>query len=101
MSIIIQHECSVTCELCSKKFTVTITCHFDGDYCENCVKTVLPGIDAMYEKMRDMKVRFTWYENTFKLNPLEKMVYKKYMDDVRIEKAYRKERERVYRILNN
>lgn len=101
MSIIIQHDCSVTCELCNKKFTITITCHFPGHYCERCIKTILPGIDAMYEKMREMNVRFTWYQTTFKLKTLEKMAYKKYMDDLRIEKIYRKERERVNSILNN
>ena len=101
MSMEVKYGSNVTCELCDKKFSVTILCNFSGHYCKRCITRVMPGVEAMYQKMVEIKARFTWYQRTFKLEILERIAYKRYRHDIRIEKTYDKEQGRLTKVIGD
>ena len=92
MSTIIRYEGRVICELCGTGYTsVSKITHYSAHICDTCIEEVVPRIDAIYERMKQNRAKFSLYQRWFKLSIIEKIAYSRYQNDLYIEKQKQKE----------
>jgi len=95
MSTILRYNGSVFCELCGARYTTVSTIiNYSAHICDTCITEIVPRIDAIYERMKQNKAKFSLYQRWFKLSAIEKIAYDRYQNDLYIEKQRQKENSR-------